>query len=145
MSLYTWAHKVLGSFSPSPMYPSCTYISPRTSGCSSGHQISPRKQQPNCSGPTSPPSGQGGELSSPLTSSFFKIKNITCLTTFFIPVCVPSYLRKCKYACNLFSFHTVPIFSLSDIIPFKGLKHQIRIKIFLSMHHDKKKKGKSHI
>lgn len=99
----------------------------------------PRKRQPNCSGPTSPPSGQGGELSSPLTSSS-KWKT-TCLTTFFIPVCVPSYPRKRKYASNLFSFHTLPIFSLSDIIPSKVLKHQIRIKIFLSMHHDKKEKS----
>lgn len=44
--------------------------------------------------------------------------------------------------CSLFIHF---LFSLSDIIPFKVLKHQIRIKIFLSMHHDKKKKEKSYI
>lgn len=143
MSLYTWAHKVLGSFSlsPAPHVPK-VYISPPHKWLFILTTDTPRKRQPNCSGPTSPPSGQGGELSSPLTSSS-KWKT-TCLTTFFIPVCVPSYPRKRKYASNLFSFHTLPIFSLSDIVPSKVLKHQIRIKIFLSMHHDKKKKEKSY-
>lgn len=78
----------------------------------------------------------------PLTTCFLKMKSLTRSTASLIPVCIPSYPRKCKYACNLFCFNTLPIFPLSDTIPFKGLNHQIRIKIFLSIHHDKKKKKK---
>lgn len=88
--------------------------------------------QPSCPGPTSPPGGQGGEclclfcLAS--LFSFLKIKTITRWTPHYL--LYPSLCSQLpeEDIDGLVNHFTVRLlFSVPDVISFKGLKYQIRI------------------